>query len=155
MTSSVIYRHFAEDGQLLYVGVSDCIEARTRQHAIYSPWFREVARTETQVCISRDHALALERVAIRFEMPRENQVHACKVVKVSDEASAAIFSGLIEATGGAEAFAAEVLEHPLAPEGKPLTRDAVYMWKTRKRVPFMWRPAVRAIAAENLPDGAA
>ena len=64
-------------------------------------------------------------------------------------------TSVIEATGGAEAFAAEVLEHPLAPEGKPLTRDAVYMWKTRKRVPFMWRPAVRAIPAENLPDGAA
>jgi hypothetical protein len=64
-------------------------------------------------------------------------------------------STLIEKLGGPAAFAEVAQVHELAPEGKPLTRDAVYMWKTRKRVPFMWRPAVRAIAAVNSPEGAA
>lgn len=61
-------------------------------------------------------------------------------------------STLIEKLGGPAAFAEVAQVHELAPEGKPLTRDAVYMWKTRKRVPYMWRPAVRAIAAQNNPE---
>jgi len=64
-------------------------------------------------------------------------------------------STLIEKLGGPAAFAEVAQVHELAPEGKPLSRDAVYMWKTRKRVPYMWRPAVRAIAAQNNPEAPA
>jgi hypothetical protein len=62
---------------------------------------------------------------------------------------------LINKLGGPAAFAEVAQIHELAPEGRSLTRDAVYMWKTRKRVPHMWRPVVRAISAANMPEGGA
>jgi hypothetical protein len=55
-------------------------------------------------------------------------------------------STLIDRLGGPQTFADTANIHELAPEGKKLTREAVYMWKTRKKVPHMWRPAVRALA---------
>jgi hypothetical protein len=55
-------------------------------------------------------------------------------------------STLIDRLGGPQTFADVANIHELAPEGKKLTREAVYMWKTRKKVPHMWRPAVRALA---------
>jgi hypothetical protein len=66
-------------------------------------------------------------------------------------------STLIDRMGGPAAFAEAAKIHELAPEGRDLTREAVYMWKVRGRVPHMWRPAIRAIASgkENLTGGAA
>lgn len=54
---------------------------------------------------------------------------------------------LIEQFGSAAAFAKAATEHPLAPRkmnGEPRVLDpaAVYMWKQRKSVPYMWRDVV-------------
>jgi len=58
---------------------------------------------------------------------------------------------LIDRYGSAAEFAAAASAHPDAP--KPLTRQAVYQWKQRNSVPFMWRHIVRQIAC-NAPSGA-
>jgi excinuclease UvrABC nuclease subunit len=76
VTRCALYRHYDADNRLVYVGVSDVLSARDRQHASHSPWHDKVARTETQWCIDRAHALALERVAIAHEEPMHNVVYA-------------------------------------------------------------------------------
>jgi hypothetical protein len=44
----------------------------------------------------------------------------------------------------AEAFAKAAEAHELAP-GRKLTRAAVYQWRVRDFVPYMWRPTVTAM----------
>jgi predicted GIY-YIG superfamily endonuclease len=73
MTCS-LYRHFDADGALLYVGITKNIETRTNQHKRSSAWFSEVASTTVEKLPSREHAEALERVAIRFENPIFNKL---------------------------------------------------------------------------------
>lgn len=67
-------------------------------------------------------------------------------------------ANLIEHCGGAEEFARQAGAHPMAP--KALRRDAVYMWKVRGRVPFMWRAVVASLQSQmsnpsvvSSPDG--
>ncbi len=72
MTRTALYRHFDADGVLLYVGITDCLSQRDRQHAASSGWHAKVVRTETQWCLSREHAADLERVAVKHEKPLHN-----------------------------------------------------------------------------------
>jgi predicted GIY-YIG superfamily endonuclease len=70
-----LYRHYAEDGTLLYVGISLSWPARTKQHASGSRWFAEVARVTIERFPSREAALEAEREAIKREKPKFNVVH--------------------------------------------------------------------------------
>jgi predicted GIY-YIG superfamily endonuclease len=70
-----LYRHFATDGALLYVGVSLSWPARTKAHAKGSHWFEQVSRVEIERFRTRDEALAAEREAIKRERPKFNIVH--------------------------------------------------------------------------------
>lgn len=81
MTKTALYRHFNAKGQLLYVGISDCLSARDKHHVHTSHWHDLVTYTETQWCLSREHALDLERVAIRHERPKYNVAHSKPVEK--------------------------------------------------------------------------
>lgn len=72
MARTALYRHFDADGLLLYVGISDALSARDRQHAAASSWHDQVRRTQTEWLDTREHALALEAVAIAFECPVYN-----------------------------------------------------------------------------------
>jgi len=72
MPRTALYRHYDAEGRLLYVGVTDCLTERDKQHASKSVWHKDVARTDTEWCLSRDHAFALERVAIEYERPLHN-----------------------------------------------------------------------------------
>ena len=61
---------------------------------------------------------------------------------------------LIKAFHGASGFASAASSHPYAPEksdGTPrkLDASAVYMWKSRDTVPFMWRPVVADMMAKS------
>lgn len=61
---------------------------------------------------------------------------------------------IIKRYGTAARFAEAATDHPLAPttpEGvsKVLTEAAVYQWKQRGVVPFMWRPVVVALASRH------
>lgn len=73
MTRTALYRHFDADGALLYVGITDCLPERDKHHTATSSWHGQVHKTETQWCLSRGHALALERVAIQYEGPAHNK----------------------------------------------------------------------------------
>lgn len=70
-----LYRHFAADGSLLYVGISLSWPARTKAHLRQSRWFEEVARVEIERFPSREDALNAERHAIKSERPKFNVVH--------------------------------------------------------------------------------
>lgn len=72
MSRTALYRHYDAEGRLLYVGITDCLSARDKQHREVAAWHKDVVRSETQWCVSRQHAAALERVAIRFERPVYN-----------------------------------------------------------------------------------
>ncbi|MBC22308.1 MAG: hypothetical protein CMJ32_00120 [Phycisphaerae bacterium] len=76
MSRTALYRHYNRDGCLLYVGVTDDLSARTEAHERGSDWFASVARTDIQWCLSREHALALEAVAIVHEKPAHNRAHS-------------------------------------------------------------------------------
>ncbi|MEL7299347.1 MAG: hypothetical protein AAFM92_03095 [Pseudomonadota bacterium] len=73
-----LYRHYDAEGALLYVGITCDLECRTSEHASRSEWASEVARTVTEYALSREHALALENVAITFEQPKYNVQQSAK-----------------------------------------------------------------------------
>jgi hypothetical protein len=73
--STSLYRHFAEDGTLLYVGISLSWPARTRQHAQTARWFDQVAKVEIEHFPTREAALGAEREAIKREKPQFNIMH--------------------------------------------------------------------------------
>lgn len=74
MTTS-LYRHFAGDGSLLYVGIALSWPARTKSHVRQSRWFDQVAKVEIERFPTREAALEAERAAIKSERPTFNVVH--------------------------------------------------------------------------------
>ena len=75
MSRTALYRHFDAEGRLLYVGITDHLGERDKQHAATSVWHHAVIRSDVQWCLSREHAAELERVAIRHEGPLYNLAH--------------------------------------------------------------------------------
>jgi len=68
-----LYRHYDADGRLLYVGITDSLQERQKQHSYASEWADKVAKTEVEYALTRAHAADLERVAIRHEAPMFNK----------------------------------------------------------------------------------
>lgn len=73
--STSLYRHFGNDGSLLYVGISLSWPSRTKAHAHGSRWFDQVARVEIEQFATREAALEAEREAIKREKPKFNVIH--------------------------------------------------------------------------------
>jgi predicted GIY-YIG superfamily endonuclease len=68
-----VYRTYAKDGRLLYVGCTDAFERRIMQHASSgSLWFHDAESFSLEYHPSRKQALAAEREAIRTEWPLYN-----------------------------------------------------------------------------------
>jgi predicted GIY-YIG superfamily endonuclease len=67
-----LYRHFAADGSLLYVGISLCAINRLSQHKEGSHWFDQIATVKIERFPDRKQALAAERAAIMRERPKHN-----------------------------------------------------------------------------------
>jgi predicted GIY-YIG superfamily endonuclease len=67
-----LYRHFAKDGTLLYVGISKSEVKRRKQHAGEAKWFSEINRVEIEEFENREAALAAEKAAILTERPVHN-----------------------------------------------------------------------------------
>jgi predicted GIY-YIG superfamily endonuclease len=78
VSQTSLYRHFAADGSLLYVGISLSWPDRTKTHAQRSKWFEQVAKVEIERFTSRQAALDAEREAIKRERPQFNIVHNCR-----------------------------------------------------------------------------
>ncbi len=64
---TAVYRVFAADETLLYVGVAKSFARRWSQHAAAKPWWPDVQRQTVDWYPDRDTALAAETAAIRTE----------------------------------------------------------------------------------------
>ena len=64
-----VYRHFAADGRLLYVGCSVNPLARLSCHVSQAKWFKQIARIDIVHYARGDEAIAAEAEAIRTENP--------------------------------------------------------------------------------------
>ena len=69
---TTLYRHFDENGVLLYVGISRKLLARIYNHEIRSPWFHLVHNIRTTHFPSAELAESAEAVAIATEFPLHN-----------------------------------------------------------------------------------
>src|SRR4051812_37709880 len=76
---TAVYRLFAGDGRLLYVGMTRNPARRFTAHAADKPWWPEVATRAVEWRASWDEAHAVEKAAIRAEKPAHNQRHALTV----------------------------------------------------------------------------
>ncbi|WP_089305220.1 GIY-YIG nuclease family protein [Geodermatophilus pulveris] len=71
----VLYRHLAEDGSLLYVGVTEDIKKRLKAHRRAS-WWTDVAEVHIEPMASRADALRAELEFILSEHPAHNRSDA-------------------------------------------------------------------------------
>lgn len=78
-----LYRWFDAGDQLLYVGVTDHLPGRSKEHAESQPWWEQTARQDVEFYGSRREALAAEKLAIQTEAPVHNVVHARKSKEVA------------------------------------------------------------------------
>ncbi|MEP2955550.1 MAG: helix-turn-helix domain-containing protein [Sulfitobacter sp.] len=77
-TRTALYRHYDEAGVCLYIGITDDLSTRDKDHAKGADWHKLVARSETQWFNSRVEARAAETRAILQERPAHNRMSAIK-----------------------------------------------------------------------------
>lgn len=78
LAPTALYRHWDQEGKLLYVGVSLSPTYRLSQHKDASPWFGRIANITVEWFETRLVALEAERLAIKAEAPEFNVVHKPK-----------------------------------------------------------------------------
>lgn len=71
-TPTALYRFYAADGALLYIGITNNLKTRFAGHAHDKQWWPEVARKTVEWHLTRDTAAAAELLAIKSEHPRHN-----------------------------------------------------------------------------------
>ena len=69
---TTLYRLWNADHALLYVGITDDLDARLQQHHDDKEWWSEVDQVSTEELPSRRRALEAESRAIFWEQPRYN-----------------------------------------------------------------------------------
>lgn len=69
---TTLYRLWNADHSLLYVGITDNVDARMEEHRADKPWWGEVDQVSTEELRSRRQALEAESRAIFWEQPRHN-----------------------------------------------------------------------------------
>ena len=72
---TALYRHWDEEGDLLYIGISLSAVARLAQHSQKSHWHNQIANMTVEWFDSRADALNAEREAIQSERPKFNKKH--------------------------------------------------------------------------------
>ena len=72
MVRHIVYRFYAHDGRLLYVGMTSKGGARWMDHANVQPWWGDVAIVKVEHLPTRDDAVQAEQRAIRDEHPLHN-----------------------------------------------------------------------------------
>lgn len=70
----VLYRHFNNQGDLLYVGRTFSPSQRMKQHSKRSKWWKRVTKTTYQHYDSFEELIEAERVAIQVEKPKYNKI---------------------------------------------------------------------------------
>ncbi len=76
---TALYRFFAADGQLLYIGITIDVASRWLDHAKGKKWWREVKSATIEHYSTREEAAAAEESAIRSEKPLWNIMFAMPV----------------------------------------------------------------------------
>lgn len=84
---AAVYRFYAADDTLLYVGVTQRFGTRWSAHAKQQPWWPQVARQASTWYDTRAEALAIETEAIKTEKPVHNVLHVPKPPKPRRAAS--------------------------------------------------------------------
>jgi hypothetical protein len=69
-----VYRCFAADGRLLYIGSARCHLARLANHKCLAPWWPEMAEVTTERYPTLFLARVAERKAIAEESPAHNKI---------------------------------------------------------------------------------
>lgn len=83
----VLYRFYADDGALLYVGVTNNPTRRFSKHEDDKPWWHEVRGITVEHYNTREDVLAAERRAIEVEHPRYN-IKRPSILRASKAAAA-------------------------------------------------------------------
>lgn len=78
MDLTTLYRFF-NGGELLYVGITNCVPRRMDEHGESKPWFMNATRITLEHFASRGDAEAAELAAIITEKPRYNVRHTGRV----------------------------------------------------------------------------
>lgn len=78
---AAVYRFYAADDTLLYVGVTQRFGTRWSNHAKQKPWWPQVTRQAVVWYDTRAEALTVETEAIKTEKPVHNVLHLPKPPK--------------------------------------------------------------------------
>lgn len=68
----ILYRFFSVDGSLLYIGITNSLWTRCRNHEQTQPWWKEVTLATMEHYESRIELSTAEAEAIKKESPRYN-----------------------------------------------------------------------------------
>ena len=71
-TPTALYRFYAADGALLYIGITDTLKRRVTEHSLDKKWWPEVARKTVEWHPGREDAAVAELAAIKSEKPKHN-----------------------------------------------------------------------------------
>ncbi len=74
MSTCKLYRHFNNDGRLLYVGISVNPLSRLEEHK-NSKWFASIAKMTVETFATTEEAERAEKLAIKSESPICNILH--------------------------------------------------------------------------------
>lgn len=70
--SCCLYKHYGQNGELLYVGISHDVWKRAVQHEGQSKWFSSVIRIDVEHFPNRDAAKEAEKAAVLSLKPQHN-----------------------------------------------------------------------------------
>jgi hypothetical protein len=81
-----LYRLYAADGTLLYIGKGQMFE-RIYNHSISTQWFKQVVRAEIEHFDTQDEAKIAEATQIRDLKPKHNKLRVYSILNQTKGAS--------------------------------------------------------------------
>jgi len=78
-----LYRHFSEEGDLLYIGISLSALTRLGQHADAAHWYDSISDVKIEHFDTREKAIIAEREAIKTEKPEHNIHHKITTAEIN------------------------------------------------------------------------
>lgn len=85
--SVILYRALDDEDNLLYVGVTDRLMIRMKEHRRSSKWWNDATKILLHGCESREEALALEAISVWVEKAKYNKTRPTRKKYTEDEIS--------------------------------------------------------------------